>query len=792
MRRASLVLIPCLLVASLALASPGSDWPHLRGPNLDGRLAPGLLSDDPVGLRVAWKSALGSGYSGIVVAGGRVVTAYSNAEANWVAAFDAASGKQLWRQKLGPRYAGHDGSDDGPISTPTIGAETVFALDTGGTLMALRVADGSPVWTKDLTKDLGSVAPSYGFSTTPLVAGKVVVVQAGGTENRSVVGLDTATGKLVWSVGDEKIDYQSPALITLAGVPQVVSVGRGKIRALAADSGKTLWEHALGKDDWAGSAVPGFAGENRFSVFLGGSAVVFEVQRAESGFTVKELFRSDALGDSYAPPVYHDGHLYGFRGQILACVNATTGERVWRSRPPGGSGLILVDGQLVIFAGEGTVVVAKATPEGYKERARVTALDGSALTWPSFAGGRVYVRNLSQLAAVEVTRAGSAALPRDAGDRPTAGEFADWLAGVEKLPAGERSQRVDELWKRHETLPLVDGEYVTFLWRGVANDVGIAGSMIDAETVAAMHKVEGTDLFWRSFRLEPKARWEYAFQLDFDKWVPDSRNARTVPPTEGEDRLSEFVAPGYALPNYLAEPSGTRGKLDAFTLKSAALGYDKEVKVWLPPGYAEGDRTYPLLVVNDGSAWLERGLMANSLDNLVGHGVAPLVVAFVPASPQWWLEAGGGRTNDYAKMLTTELVPELEKRYRLIPDPQHRALLGLRYFGLTTTYVLLSHPDVFGSAAAQSVSLKLNVGSDLLRLIETHAAPKSRLYLDWNRYDERNGDRNYDLGADSRRLTDLLHKGSYAVQGGEVLDSAGWGGWRNRTDRMLKALFPQS
>jgi len=786
-------LLPAAVLLVIVLpAAPGrgADWPRPRGPRGDGRLeATGTFSDGPIGLRLAWKTPLGSGYSGIAVARGHVVTAYSDAEANWVAAFEAETGKALWRQRLGPRHAGHDGSDDGPLSSPAIGDGLVYALDPSGRLAALRLPDGSPAWSRDLPAELGATAPDFGFTTTPLVAGNVLVVQAGGGDGRSIVGLDARTGELRWSAGQERVDYQSPALMTLAGTPQVVAVGRGKIRALAPDTGRVLWEHALGEQDRAGSATPTHIGADRFMVYLGGDAAAFRVLRAEAGFAVEELYRSNALGETYAPPVYHDGHLYGFRGQILSCIKADTGERVWRSRPPGGDGLILVDGNLVLFGAQGHVVVAAATPEGYRERARLQALAGSSLTWPSFADGRVFVRNLNELAAVAVTAAGAPA-PRAGAEVPAEGAFGAWVARVEAAP--QRAALVDEFWSQHPRLPVVEGEWVHFLWRGPAQDVGLAGSMVDGDAIVPLRRLTGTDLFYRSFRLDPGARWEYRFQLDFERFASDPRNPRSVPAVDDDGTLSELVGAGYTVGAHLTEAAApaTPGTLEEFTLESKALGAEKRIRVWLPPGYAAQSRAYPLLIVNDGAAWLEKGALPAALDRLVGTAVAPLVAVFVPAADAWWLEGGGSRTDEYVRMLATELVPALEQRYRLERQPASRAVLGLRFYGLTAAYAVLRHPDVFSAAGLQSAYTGLGFGDELEVLIAARAGAGARFYLDWNRYEERNLDRDWDLGADSRRLAELLRGAGYALEGGEALDSRGWGGWRNRTDRVLRFLFP--
>jgi len=774
------------IVAMAPAAEAAGEWPNPRGPEFDGSVvAAGTFEAEGVGLDVAWKIPIGSGYSGIAVAEDRAVTMFAHGDSDWVAAFDTKKGKEVWRYKLGEITKGHDGSDDGPLSSPVIGGGRVYALGANGELVALKLTDGERVWSKQLAQDFGSKAPHFGFGTTPLYEDDILVVQAGGSEGRGILGLNPRTGETLWSHGDDTTDYQSPSVMTLAGVRQVVAVSKKKITALSADGGDVLWVHELGEEDRASSAMPTFVGDDRFLVAMGPGVTVFRVAKSKSGYALEQLYRSEVLGETYAPPVYHDGHVYGFRGQVLSCMNASNGERVWRSRPPGGDGLILVDGHLVIFGSKGFVVVADATPEGYQERARAQALGGSSLSWPSFADDRVFVRNLDEMAAVLVTR-GAAAKPAvaDAGDT----QFNRFVTGLQA--STERRKLVDAYFAERAQTPVVEGEWVHFVYRGDASDVAIQGSMCDTEAPEAMKHVEGTDLFYRSYRLEPGGRWEYHFQIDFETWKVDPSNARTVPAIDGEDAMSELVTPGYAVGKHLDAPQGPRGRVEDFTLTSKILGYDKKITVWLPPSYAADGPAYPLLIVNDGTAWLDKGNMVTSLDNLVGKSVAPLVVAFVEPVGQWWTEAGGSRTDDYLRMQVEELVPALAERYRLIDDPASRAVMGNLFYAFSAAYAAVKYPSVFGKAGLQSVYLGLGAGDDLKALLTAGAGSSVIFYLDWNRYDVRNVDRGWDVAADSRALNALLASGGYTVAGGEVLDSLGWGSWRNRTDEVLTTLFP--
>ena len=775
-----------LLVSIPGLAAAG-DWPHLRGPNFDGRIPSAEVFDgDHLGLQLSWKAPLGSGYSGIVLSGGRAVTLFSDGRFDYVIAFGAENGEELWRHKIDGTNKGHDGSNDGPLSSPVISDGAVYGLGPKGQFFALRLTDGTEIWSKALDRDFGSKAPVYGFTTTPIVEGNVLVVQTGGSEGRAICGLDKKTGERLWSFGDEDVAYQSPAVMTLAGRRQIVAVSGKRIAGLVPDSGKLLWAYQLGEGDDTDSANPTFAGDDRFLILVEETAIVFRVTKTQDGYQAKELYRSKELGNTYAAPVYHEDHLYGFRRQFLTCVNAETGERVWRSRPPGGRGLILVNGHLVIFGAKGTVVVAKATPEGYVERTRLQALKGSGFTWPSFADGRVFVRNLEEIASISVVQR-SGGMPTVARGGPEH-EFGRFIRKVEA--STQKKALIDEFLKKHEQFPIIEDNYVHFVYRGEADDIAITGSMLDAGSAEAMERIEGTDFYHKTYQLEPGGRWEYRFNINFDEQVLDSLNPRSVPGW-GDTGYSEVIPPGYEAASHLAEPAGTRrGTIESFTFTSEILGYDKEIKAYLPPGYDESDRAYPLLIVNNGLSWLDKGLMANSLDNLIGERVAPLVVVFLAQSPEWWLDVGDSGIDDYVRMQAEELVVHLEQKYRLIGEPGARALMGIWVYGLSTAYGALSYPNVFGKAAMQSPYLGPGAEDALVELVQSGKGSGVEFYLDWNRYEHRSVDWGYDVREESTRLAALLEENGHTLAGGEVLDSHGWGSWRSRTDRILEALFP--
>ena len=355
---------------------------------------------------------MGSGYSGISVVGNRGVLLHTDGDHDVATAFDLATGKAVWRHEIGDMYKGHSGSDDGPIATPALVDGIVYGLGAHGRLFAIRLADGVPVWQRNVVDVAGARAPFYGFATTPLVTGDVVIVQTGGTaeaaEGRvaggAVTAFDRTTGDIVWHQGSDAVQYQSPVLGTFAGREQVIVISDGRMMGLDPASGAVLWrhEHGLSSIEAFSQAVP--IDDQRFVTNSLDEVVMFEIGAAEGGqdYTVAELWRSKALKNAYVVPVYHDGHLYGFNGTILNCVDASTGEMVWRSRPPGGEGLIVVNGHVAVVGGDGALVLADASSDGYREVARLPIFEKVSSTAPSFAHGLFLVRDLETLAAVRV------------------------------------------------------------------------------------------------------------------------------------------------------------------------------------------------------------------------------------------------------------------------------------------------------------------------------------------------------------------------------------------------------
>lgn len=396
-----------LMAFGLSWSVEAADWPQWLGPNRNGASPEtGLLSDWPAnGPKVVWKVEGGDGYSTVVVAGGRAITMVQRGDEEQVLALDAATGKEIWKQRAGPAFKNNYGN--GPRSTPTIDGTNVYVTSVTGPVLCLEAATGKVVWQKDLLKEFEAKNITWGLSASPLVQGNLVLVEPGAA-GAGVAALDKRDGKVVWKTGGDKAAYASPVALTAGGKQQGVFFNAAGVLGVQVEDGKELWRVPWKTGYDCNICTPLVIGDQLF--VASGEKVGCALLQVSGEGTPKTVWASrgpkSVMKTYWATAVAHDKHLYGVSGEFdgvmnFNCVELATGKLVWSKERFGKAAVTLADGHLFMVTKAGDLVLAPATPKGYQEKARVKLL-GDGRTAPTIAGKKLYLRDRQNIVCLDI------------------------------------------------------------------------------------------------------------------------------------------------------------------------------------------------------------------------------------------------------------------------------------------------------------------------------------------------------------------------------------------------------
>ncbi len=380
------------------------DWPQWRGLHRDGHAQAGdLLESWPEeGPPVLWRRAIGSGFSSAVVKGDRLYTAWSDGGREKLFALDAATGEPVWSFDLGEDFEEEFGN--GPRSTPLVDSRNVvYMMSSRARLVAVQGQDGTELWSTNLFKQFGTGSYRRGYASSPLAVDDLVVVHAG-PRRGAVVAVHRDSGEVAWAALGGRAESSSPVLATLAGRRQIVSTLGYGLAAVDPSDGTMLWRYPWPTEHRLNIATPVILPGDGVLISAGydqGAALV-RVSESQGQWAVEEAWTQKRFRNHFNTSVYLDGYLYGYDNAILKCIDAQTGEEVWKTRGFGKGSLVVAGDRLVALTEKGELVLVKASSESFEEIARAELLSGKCWTSPTFADGRVYLRSHEELVAVDL------------------------------------------------------------------------------------------------------------------------------------------------------------------------------------------------------------------------------------------------------------------------------------------------------------------------------------------------------------------------------------------------------
>jgi outer membrane protein assembly factor BamB len=407
-------IVAVLLAASTSFPpTPSNDWPQWRGPNGDAiSTETGLLKEWPAkGPKLLWntkdvnpKHSVGVGVSSVSIANGKLFTMGDLLDKNpapkakeapkdapkgkdkkdapnvtgdsFVFCFDADTGKEIWRTKVGAIFRNPNSS--GTRCTPTVDGDKLYVLTPHGVLVCMTAAEGSILWEKNIQKEFGGhMMSGWGYSESPFIDGDKVVVTPGG-KKAAIVALDKATGAKIWTCEipkDSGAGYATIAKAEVGGIPMYITYLNKDpgLVGVNAKTGKLLWSYNKAANGTANIATAIVHGDYVFTstAYGGGAGLIKLVADGKGGVDAEQqwFLKATTLQNHHGGVVLIGDYIYGGHDQnkgLPFCLEWKTGKLMWgpeRGPGEGSAAVLYADGELYFRYQNGVMALLEATPE---------------------------------------------------------------------------------------------------------------------------------------------------------------------------------------------------------------------------------------------------------------------------------------------------------------------------------------------------------------------------------------------------------------------------------------------
>ncbi len=294
--------------------------------------------------------------------------------------------------------------------------------------------------------------------------------------------------------------------------------------------------------------------------------------------------------------------------------------------------------------------------------------------------------------------------------------------------------------------------------------------------------------------------WSYNFRVQGID-IPDPSNPAIKPVPPGSPIASFVEVPGDTPAFYDARPV-PHGEVRIVTYQSKAMGVTRLLWIYMPPGYDRSRSRYPVLYLLHGNGEAEDGWVIDGranliVDNLIADGKArPMLIVMPQGHALQGVGVGPlvripGETTMYSdrfpKDLLEDVMPLVEKNYRVVADADHRAIAGLSMGGGQALAIGLAHPGVFHYVLGYSAAISAQFMDADSVFRDALANPTSLnktlrlLWLSCGRQDF--------LYEANRQFAESLHAKAIKVTVRETEGAHVWSVWRNNLNESAALLF---
>jgi len=387
-------------------ALSAQNWPQWRGPNRDGAI-PGLSEPTawPEQLKQKWQVKVGIGHASPLLVDKRVYVLARQGEEEVVAAFEFATGKQVWRDAYPAPYTMNSAAiahGKGPKSTPLVHGGKLFTLGISGILSCYDAVSGKLAWRRAFSGEFKTTSPDFGAATSPIADGNRVLVHVGGNGSGALIAFDVESGKTVWAWTGEGPAYASPIIVTLAGSRQVVTQSQQRLIGLSAADGKLLWSIPFTTSYDQNTITPLLFKDILIFSGLEKGVIAIRVIQDAGQWRTEKAWENPGVSFYMSNPVLNGAVLFGMstrnKGQFVA-LDAATGKTLWSSAGRAGenAAVLTAGDKLFLLTTDAELIVAKVNGAAFEQVRRYTVAKSPTWAQPVIAEKTILVKDAEML-----------------------------------------------------------------------------------------------------------------------------------------------------------------------------------------------------------------------------------------------------------------------------------------------------------------------------------------------------------------------------------------------------------
>ena len=342
--------------------------------------------------------------------------------------------------------------------------------------------------------------------------------------------------------------------------------------------------------------------------------------------------------------------------------------------------------------------------------------------------------------------------------------------------------------------PYASGRTTTFVYVGEAESVRIVHFMMMFPEIPPLTRLEDTDLWHVTVELPERSRLEYKIEVvgeDRTDRILDPLNRRTASDPFGSNSVAH--GPGYIDPAWATPAADAAiGDLEIIDIGLTAFGDERTLTVYTPDGFPDGG-PYPVALFHDGSDLIEYASVTTVLDNLIGAGSVPPIVAVLMDPVDRNREYAASA--DHARFVLDDVLPHVTTEFNVTSDPRRRILGGASLGAVATLAAAVSAPGPVREPRALVGVVR--------HLARWPVAPRGRVLRGGRVHDVVPGrpvrparsawmacGAFESLATDNRAFLPTLRSTGMAVHYEETPDGHHWANWRNNIGTALRALIP--